>query len=226
MRKHLAYIKYFFYLGWNWNFRLASIITWYEIVGEKKYGIHTTGIYDLTSSVAEESRVHASIYQPINYYVAEWLFKQVTPDEMHQNRFLDAGCGKGRALAMAAYNGFKKITGFDISPKLCHEAIETVGSLFNKYPGTDFEVLQEDARFFNIPDDTGVIFLFNPFDKTIMKPFVNNVLESIKRRPRKIIVLYANPECRQIWEDAGFVKIAEVKKLNWLQGMVFTNSPQ
>ncbi len=225
MKKFLAYLKYFFYLGWNWNFRLAFIITGHEIRGEKKYGVQTTGIDKLTTSVAEDDREHASIYQPINYYVAEWLFSQIEPGEIENNRFLDAGCGRGRVLAMAAYHGFKQVTGFDISPKLCYEAIQTVDNLMDAYPETHFEVLQEDAKYYDIPDDTGIIFLFNPFDNEIMKYFVAGVQKSIERKPRKIKVLYANPECRQTWEDAGFEKVSEVRKLKWLQGMVFTNRP-
>jgi hypothetical protein len=58
-----------------------------------------------------------------------------------------------------------------------------------------------------------------------MEDFVAAVQKSLERRFRKIIVLYANPECRKTWENAGFVKISEVKKLQWLQGMVFTNRP-
>ncbi len=225
MSKYLAYLKYFFYLGWNWNFRLASLIILHEIRGEKKYKVKTTGIYDLTTSVSEADRTHASIYQPINYFIAEWLFMQIDPAEKLHSRFLDSGCGRGRVLAMAAYHGFKKITGFDISPKLCHEAIMMVDGIQADYPDTQFNILQEDARYFDIPDDTGYIFLFNPFDKVVMVEFVQNVLKSVSRNPRKITILYANPECRQIWEKAGFVKTAEVRKLKWLQGMVLTNMP-
>jgi SAM-dependent methyltransferase len=221
----LLYLKYFLYLGWNWNFKLACIITWHEIRGEKKYGVQTTGIDDLTSSVAANELDHASIYQPINYYVAEWLFNQIEPTDILEKRLLDAGCGRGRVLAMGAYFGFKHITGIDISPKLCHESIETVDRLVEKYPETHFEVLQEDACSYKIPDDTSTIFLFNPFDKVIMEPFVQHVLKSLERKPRKLKILYANPECRQVWEEAGFVKVAEVRKLKWLQGMVFTNMP-
>ncbi len=225
MKQTLAYFKYFFYLGWNWNFRLAATILYYEWKGERRYGIYTTGTDDLTDSVDEKDLEHASIYQPVNYYIAEWLFSKLDQRDKEGKSFMDAGCGLGRTLAMAAAHGFKKIYGFDISPRLCYEAIPNLQAVKNRYPDAEIAIECMDAREVIVPDDCSVIFLFNPFDKTIMEPFVKNVKDSLIRNPRKMKVLYANPECREQWLDAGFSVTASVKKLKWLQGIVLEYKP-
>jgi SAM-dependent methyltransferase len=224
-RKFLSYFKYFFYLGWNWNFRLASAILYYEIKGEKKYRISTIGTYDLNTSVSEKDRKHASIYQPVNYYIGEWLFKQLEDQDIRSKSFLDAGCGKGRAMVMAAHFGFKEVSGFDISPKMCNEAITNINKVQCQFPGTKFEVVCSDARTAIISDNIGVIFLFNPFAKIIMKVFITRVMDSLKKNPRNLMVLYANPECRDLWEAAGFEPINQIEKLYWLQGLVLFYQP-
>jgi SAM-dependent methyltransferase len=216
-----AYLKYFFYLAYHWNFRLAATIIYYEIKGERKYRLHTLGIDDLKGTVSEADRKNASIYQPVNYFIAEWLFSQLSYHDIVNGTFLDAGCGKGRAMVLAAFAGFKTVRGIDISPKLCHDAINLLDSLQTQFPDTNFEISCCDAQNYQIADDITVLFLFNPFNKKIMIPFIEHVKNSLQRKPRNIKLLYANPECGDLWEDAGFVKIASKQKLNWLHGQVY-----
>lgn len=225
MKQTWAYLRYFFYLGWNWNFRLAAVILYYEIKGEKKYRIQTTGIDELLDSVSEQDREHASIYQPVNYFIAEWLFARLTPSDIDGNTFMDAGCGRGRAMAMAAAAGFAKIFGFDISPRLCYEAMPNLQSLKNRYPHTEISIECIDAKEVTVPHDCSVIFLFNPFDKTVMEPFLKKVTDSLAAFPRKMKVLYANPECRNLWLDAGFSETFSIRKMKWLQGSVLEFDP-
>ncbi len=74
MFRLMEYLRYFFFLAFHWNVRLAFFILFYEIRGERKFGTSTTGVDDLLDSVSESDRRHASIYQPVNFFIAEWLF--------------------------------------------------------------------------------------------------------------------------------------------------------
>lgn len=213
------YIRYFFFIGINWNFPLAIFMIRHEIRGEKKYRLQTTGTDNLVKSVSEKDRKHASIYQPINYYIAEILFEQLHASQK-QTGFLDAGCGKGRAMALALYFGFKKVSGFDISPEMCYDALNNLEALENKYPTAILDVDCEDAGKCSIDPDTGVIFLFNPFDEVIMKPFIQQVMKSLSIFPRPMTILYANPQCKNLWLQAGFQETFHTKKMNWLEGSV------
>lgn len=222
MKYNFAYIKYFFYLALNWSFPLAWFILKKEIEGEKKYGIQTTGIDDLTKSMDACEREHASIYQPVNFYTAERLFQNIDAADL-QSGFLDMGCGKGRVVAMAAAYGFKEIIGVDFSAQLCHDALQLGQNIEAKYSGINITIECEDARDYIIPDNVSVIFLFNPFDDLIMQDFLKQVAGTLVKNPRKIKILYANPQCKKQWLDAGFKEIDSFKKMKFLEGSVLIN---
>ena len=215
----MRYLLYFFYLEWYWGFRLARFIIRYEISGEKKYGIHTLGLWGLPRALSFEDRKHFSRYEPLNYYTSSRLFNYLKPADVHTG-FLDVGCGKGRLMAMAAAYGFSDIMGIEFSKKLCEAASKVCGSIKTKYPNTSFDIEYADARYYTIPESVGVIFLFNPFDGLIMEQFIRRVLESLDRKSRPLKILYANPQCKQLWLDAGFRETDSFVKWRYLQGSV------
>ena len=61
----------------------------------------------------------SSIYQASNYYILEKGFNYL--ESINENNFItDFGCGKGRALVVAAYFEFKKVLrGIDFAKALC-----------------------------------------------------------------------------------------------------------
>ncbi len=187
---------------------LAFFIVKREIAGERKYRINTTGTDNLKGIMPAEERVHATMYEPVNYFTAEWLMDRVTEEEK-KTGFLDVGCGKGRVLAIASAYGFASVTGIEISPRL-----------IKAIPPDRCTIHCIDARHYDIPDHIGVIFLFNPFDEIVMKAFIGKVMESLRRNSRPMKVLYANPRCRQLWLDAGFEETEAVVKMTFLQGCV------
>jgi SAM-dependent methyltransferase len=215
----MRYLLYFFYLEWYWGFRLAQFIIRHEIRGEKKYGIRTIGIDHLAGAVSLEDREHVSTYEPVNYYTSSRLLDYLQPYDF-TTTLLDVGCGKGRLVAMGAAYGFSDIIGIDISKKLCEAAADVCRTIKVKYPDTSMTIECADARHYCIPDRVGVIFLFNPFDAIIMDEFIQKVFESLCREDRPLKVLYANPQCKQQWLDAGFKEIASFIKMKYLQGSV------
>jgi 16S rRNA G966 N2-methylase RsmD len=219
--KIFTYIKYFFYLAWNWNIPIAVFIIYHEIKGEKKYRIHTSG-YDELKHLQEKGidLSHSTIYMPANYYMLEKMMSEINK-LTHTKTFLDIGCGKGRAMAVAAHHGFKKITGIDISKKFVEETRQNLAVVQQQFPGATFDVLMQDAFYYQIPVDISVIFIFNPFDEVIMSGVVENILISQEKNPRTIWVIYINPLYENLFLDNGFVKTLSHKKLNWLQGAIF-----
>src|SRR5579863_1768635 len=215
----MRYLMYFFYLEWYWGFRLAHFIIRYEISGEKKYGIRTIGHDNLWGAVSDEDRMHVSIYEPLNYYTSSRLFNYLQPADF-SSTFLDVGSGKGRLLAMGAAYGFSDLIGIDFCRKLCDKASEVCRGIKKKYPDISLTIECSDARHYRIPDTLGVIFLFNPFDSVVLKEFIQRVFESLERRNRPLKILYANPQCKQQWLDAGFKEIESFTKLKYLQGSV------
>jgi len=215
----MRYLFYFIYLSWHWGFELALFVTREEIKGERKYGIRTIGVESLPGNLKADERKHFSLYEPVNYYSATWLLDQLKPADL-QSSLLDVGCGRGRVLAMGAVYGFKDMIGIDFSKELCNRAEEVCNGVAARHPGTNIQIVCTDARDFDVPERVGVIFLFNPFDDTVMEPFIAKVQESLQRRRRPIKVLYANPQFKQLWLDAGFTETGAFEKKRILRGCV------
>ena len=220
--KFLSYIKYFFYLTFNWYFKIAWYIIKQEIKGEKKYGITTTGADKLKSLEKKGIDIdHATIYMPVNYGLLEEIFDQ--PNIKSCKHFLDIGCGKGRAMCVAAHKGFNKVTGVDFSKEFCDAATANLILTKQQFSSLEYKVINNDAFYFEIPTDVDCIFLFNPFDEVIMSGVVENIRESFGANPRKITVIYANPMFKNLFLQEGFTKTFSTQKMNYLEAAVYEN---
>jgi SAM-dependent methyltransferase len=219
--KFFTYLRYFFYLAWNWNISIAVFIIYHEIKGEKKYGLNTSGFDELQHLQKKGIDVsHSTIYMPVNYYMLEKMMNEINQFP-HNKSFLDIGCGKGRAMVVAAHYGFKKIKGIDISKKFCDEAKQNINNARNNFTDVEFKVELQDAFYYQVPKDVSVIFIFNPFDEVIMSGVVENILISQEKNPRTIYVVYINPLYETLFLENQFVKTRSHKKLKWLQGSIF-----
>jgi SAM-dependent methyltransferase len=193
-----------------------------ELRGEKKYGINSTGADELEK--LDEMGIdvsHATIYMPVSFNLMEEILQQLvlTP----HNHFLDLGCGKGRALCMAAHYGFKRVTGLDISKDLCDMAKKNLSLTKKEIPNFKFKVVNNDAFYFEIPDDVDCIFFFNPFDEIIMSAVVNNIFDSLQNNPRKIYIIYANPLHKEQFLKAGYKEIWYSKKMEYIEAVILEN---
>jgi SAM-dependent methyltransferase len=220
----IHYLQYFFYLAHNWNIRIATHIISNEIKGEKKYGINTTGADELNDLDAKGIDIeHATIYMPASYDLLEEIFSEANISS--SNHFIDIGCGKGRALCVAASCGVKKMTGIDFSKKFCDTAKLNLLKTQQKFHALQFKVYNNDAFYFEIPDDVDCIFMFNPFDEVIMSAVVENIERSLERNPRAIRIIYANPLQKHLFLENDYTQLYHQKKLTYLEAVILTKSP-
>jgi SAM-dependent methyltransferase len=215
--KFLYYFKYFYFIARNWNVKLAAFTVYHEIKGEKKYKLDTVRINRLNNEIIEsENLVHASIYQASSYYLVEKAFSFFEKMDI-TGQFVDFGCGKGRVLIMAAYFGFKKITGIEFSQKLFVEAEANIEQVETLFPRTVCKIFNEDAANYKIENDQRYFFFFNPFDEVVMVKVVKNILLSVKENPRKIFVIYINPVHKEIFLSAGFDEEWHFRRMEYLE---------
>ncbi|MEP6583575.1 MAG: class I SAM-dependent methyltransferase [Ginsengibacter sp.] len=217
------YLKYFYFIGSNWNFKLALFTVIKEIKGEKKYDLDTIELDRLKGlSVYGDNLAHASIYQGANYFLLEKAFDYL--QEIKGNQcIVDFGCGKGRVLVVAAYYGFKKITGIEFARALCVAAERNIAKVQSLFPSTQFKVICDDAINYKIEDDQNVFFFFNPFDEVIMLAVAKNILKSLKENSRHIFIVYLNPLHKEIFLSAGFEEEYYLKKMEYLELSILSN---
>jgi SAM-dependent methyltransferase len=212
----LPYLQYFYYIGTNWNWKLATVLILQEIKGEKKYGINTTGADELEKLAAKGVDIsHATMYMPVSYSLLENVLKQLPL--INRNHFLDIGCGKGRAMCVAAYHGFGKISGIDFSATFCEEAIKNLLLTKNKKNDIQHNVIHINVLAYQIPVDVDCLFLFNPFDEKLMHHLVIEITKSLQKSPRKLHIIYANPLHIQLFINAGFKQIFYTKRMKYFE---------
>ena len=220
--KLIHYIQYFFYLGFNWNWKLAAILVQQEIKGEKKYGIDTTGadeLKKLTRSGIDTS--HATIYMPVSYELLEDVFTRLPLHSRHH--LIDIGCGKGRVLSVAAHNGFAKVTGIDFSASFCETAEKNLLITKEKIDNFQYDVIPKNIQEYELPLDADCIFLFNPFDTILMQQLVGKITKNLLDNPRTLHIIYANPLDKKLFIGAGFTEVFHNRRMEYFEVSILKN---
>jgi SAM-dependent methyltransferase len=107
--------------------------------------------------------------------------------------FIDLGSGKGRTLLMASDFPFRRILGAEIIPELHAIAQENI----QRYRDANQQCLVldtwlGDARDFQFPLESMVVYLFNPFPAEILQEVLKNLHTSLTNMPRESYVIYHN----------------------------------
>jgi SAM-dependent methyltransferase len=119
--------------------------------------------------------------------------------------FVDLGCGKGRALLLAAEHGYGRVIGVELDAGLADTARRNIKAYENASPGRAgvVEVVAVDAAAFVPPAGPTVVFLFNPFGEDTLRAVVDRIERSAAR---PVFVAYFNPMHRDAL--AGFRRVA------------------
>ncbi len=220
MRKWINYIKLFWYFGVNWNFRLAWFIVKYEIRGEKKYRLNTSTpaeLPDLTIQKGDISK--SSRYEAVNFFILESLLNKIRSLD-NVSSFSDLGCGKGRALVVAAHFGFTRLKGVDFASEVCAEARNNMQQTEQDFPGITYEIICGNVIDYVIEPWESVFFMFNPFNEETLEIFLEKVDDSLKTHPRTIYFLYASPKHIESFFEFEYEPVYRKRKLRWLDGVI------
>lgn len=97
----------------------------------------------------------------------------ITPADV----FMDIGCGKGRALAVAAGFPFKRLVGVD----LIGRHIEVTRSNLQRMGVFEAQLIEGNALTLPFPDDVSVCFLFKPFPEEVILDCIRRLNDSSLR---------------------------------------------
>lgn len=224
--KYINYIKYFFFIAFNWNIKLAFFTIRHEIKGERKYGVDTTGVANLKGdTITDDILEHSENYQGANYYLLEKIF-DFLKNENENSNLVDFGSGRGRILAVAAYYGFRKIIGIEISNVFARESRINIQKIKNDFPDAEISVIEQDAIDFKITPDQKVFFFFNPFDEITLLKVVKNILASLRSHDREIFICYINPVHKEVFLSAGFIEVFYLEKFQYIECSILMHTPE
>jgi SAM-dependent methyltransferase len=156
---------------------------------DRPAGIETTRVVRLSDiGLAGDRRVD---YEP-----SPWLaLRRVLPKREvgTQDVFIDFGCGKGRVVLQAAMYPFRKVIGVELSPQLCKIARDNIERSRAKFVCRDVEVVCKDVLDYDIPDELTVAYFYNPFEGPLFEAVVEKLVDSLRRKPRALRIVYMNP---------------------------------
>jgi hypothetical protein len=158
------------------------------------------------------------------YFATEpWLFEQIMhaiPVDFSQFTFIDLGSGKGRVLLMASSYPFQRIVGVEFMPDLHRAAQNNIASYSSaRQRCRQIETVCVDARDFQFPNGSLVVYLFNPFSESTFAKVLENLRPSDEQGPREIYVAYRYTEHEKL--------LAAAERLERIEGTeqwaVYTN---
>jgi SAM-dependent methyltransferase len=220
--KLLQHINYFLYIASNWGIRIGFFTLKQELKGEKKYGINTTSANDLSEFQIKGNQLsHATEYMPVNYFTIEHVFNHL-PQSARQGTILDIGCGKGRALCVAAAYGFTKLKGIDFAKQLAEQAEQNLALTKKRFPSLQYELSWSDTSTLEIDKDVSTVFLFNPFDEVLTRTIISKINNSLQQQPREFYVVYCSPRHEELFFADGYDVLYRIKKYNFLEGVILS----
>jgi hypothetical protein len=174
---------------------------------DRTFGVETAEHVPLRQlTVPADTALYGTHYEPISPACCRRVLDSLTISH-EEFVFLDLGSGKGRALLMAAGYPFKRVVGVEFARELHEQALAN----FRTYTGPlrcgRLESVHADAVAFPFPPEPTVLFLFNPFEASVLATVLNNLRRSVEAHPRAVYVLYYYPAEAHVLESAPFLRL-------------------
>ncbi|PHS16469.1 MAG: hypothetical protein COA78_03840 [Blastopirellula sp.] len=156
---------------------------------ESKLNVATSSKVEV-DELGFDSECHG--YEPISYTCFNRILEEleIRPD---QEVFLDYGCGRGRAVVIAATRRFKRVLGLELSHELSESARENIDRAQKHLQCSDVEIVTANACDYTVPDDVSMIFLWNSFQGSVLESVIERIRESAANAPRKLQIIYVLP---------------------------------
>jgi SAM-dependent methyltransferase len=149
-----------------------------------------------------------SPYQPTDPVLFQEMMASL-PIEFDGFTFVDLGSGKGRTLLMASEYPFRRILGVELISELHRAAEANIRDYRSPTQRcASIESILADAREFELPEDSLVLFLFNPLPEQALSEVLRRLGNSLTRVPRPVWVVYHNPLLESALGASGFLEKA------------------
>ncbi len=128
-------------------------------------------------------------YLPTTYALFEELFTKYPFN--YSDYFVDIGCGKGRALMMAALFGCRHIIGIEINDNIYRELMNNYLE-WKKYQfmnGVETTLINKSCLDVKIENEWNKFFMFKPFNNDVFREVILNIYNA-KRESDKTMYIY------------------------------------
>ncbi len=145
---------------------------------------------------------HATGHQAVWCCNLQKLFCEAKKTGYDFENFIDIGSGKGKACLFAsAKQPFKNIIGIEFSAPL----VTIANRNKDKADLKNITFISADATEFELPNQTSLVFMYNPFDSVVLEKFISNNINHFKIH--NSVIAYANDIQRLSLAKFGFETI-------------------
>lgn len=117
----------------------------------------------------------------------------------------DFGCGKGGAMLAFLDHGFRKVAGVEYEKKIFDIMLSNFAKLGIEVNGEQVSCICGDAADVKSElDEYNWFYYFEPFKRTLFIKTIENITDSIKRKPRKVYIININPVYHDEIIKSGF----------------------
>lgn len=170
---------------------------------DRVYGTDTSGfLCGEEVSTGHPAEEHGSPYAGVQPSVLRRVLEQLPG--VANATFIDLGCGKGRPMLIASEFPFRDIVGVELSPMLAEVAAKNAAIIAKRYPErTPVRVDVGDATAYPMPDGDVVLFIYNSFDRELMKKVSEGVEAALRADAnRSVYVVYCNPASGDCFDES------------------------
>lgn len=168
---------------------------------DRRFGIDTRGRRLVPAEMMTRSK-HRDVvaYEATSIPRLKQLLRSLPAIDPAEFTFIDLGCGKGRTLAVAAHQGFRRVVGVELDSELAAVA-RANARVLQERTSRPVQVIERDASAYRLPLESSVIYLFNPFGLQTMRSIATEVVTSLVEHPRPLFVVYLNPLHLSVWDE-------------------------
>ncbi|MFQ3670914.1 MAG: class I SAM-dependent methyltransferase [Verrucomicrobiia bacterium] len=156
------------------------------------FGVETTE--EVKAEELGFNSVECHFYAATDYWSLFRVLARLRPDR-RVDVFLDYGSGKGRALIIAAaQGGFRRIIGVEIAESLIAAARHNLEAARPRLKCQNITLEGAGADVFEVPVEVTHAYFCNPFHGQILRETFRRLQDSIRRRPRRVVIICRLPE--------------------------------
>jgi SAM-dependent methyltransferase len=151
-------------------------------------------------------------YRPIERRLMNEVLRAVEMDPQ-VSTFVDLGCGKGRALVVAAEFGWRRLVGVEFDPALAARAKKNAASYSHRRlspPDLRVEIIEGDAAIYEPSAGPILIFMYNPFGEQTVRAVIERAIQSWRSDRRPVTIVYAFPQFESRLRYPELVETARV----------------
>ncbi|MFL5861770.1 MAG: MauE/DoxX family redox-associated membrane protein [Solirubrobacteraceae bacterium] len=160
-------------------------------------------------------------YEPSSWLALRWGLRRLSPGP--EDVLVDFGCGKGRVICEAARRPFARVIGVEISERLLDVAGENVERNRGRFRCQNIDLVRADATEWEVPDEMTAAYLYHPFVGAVFERVIDNIVESVRRSPRRVRLVYVGPVLERELLATGYFHVVGRRRARGRQMKVFNS---